>query len=338
MEEEQMPAVTDIGIDLGTSTVIVYVRGKGILYQEPCVAAYNSDSRQIIGFGSEAIGMIGRKSGNIVGIRPLKDGMISDFAVLERLLRYFIHKSLGLRNILKPRICIAVPSRITDVERREIQEAAYRAGAREAVIIEEPIAAALGAGLDISRPSGSLVVCVGGDLTEIAIISIGGIVMLQTIKIAGNEFNAAIRDFVRKKVGVIIGERQAEEIKIGIGSVSSSPDMVSMKVKGRDEKSGVPREILINADTVRKIEAVPVHKIVDAIRAVIEKAPPDLANDIAERGIILTGGGAMLSGLEKAVEKATGIRTMLTDAPQQAVAIGTGKYIRLASEMDRKPV
>ncbi len=331
-----MPAVTDIGIDLGTSTVIVYVRGKGILYQEPCIASYDSDASRITGFGSEAAARIGRTAGSAVGIRPLKDGVISDFVVMERMLRYFIRKSLGLRNILKPRICISVPSGVTDLGRRELEEASYRAGARETVIIEEPVAAALGAGLDISRPSGNLVVCVGGDITEIAVISMGGIVMLQTIKIAGNSFTSAIQEYIRAEKGVIIGRLRAEEIKIALASVSSDPSVRSVRVKGRDQDSAVPREIEITAQEVKKIMATPVHQIVDAVRAVIEKTPPDLANDVAERGIVLTGGGAMLSGLEHAMEKSTGIRTILTDAPQQAAAIGTGKYIRMASELDRQ--
>lgn len=333
-----MPAVTDIGIDLGTSTVIVYARGRGILYQEPCIAAYDSDACRIVGFGAEAAGMIGRATGNVVGIRPLKDGVIADFVVLERMLRYFIRKSLGIRNILKPRVCICVPSGVTDVERRQVQEAAYRAGAREAVIIDEPVAAALGAGLDIERPSGNLVVCIGGDITEIAVISMGGIVMLQTLKIAGNSFTEAISDYIRRKDGAIITHRSAEEIKLSIASVSSEEGMDTARVKGRDEASAVPREISVTRDDVRKATAPMIHQIVDAIRAVIEKTPPDLANDIAERGIVLTGGGAMLAGTEKAVNRATGISTVLTDIPQQAAAMGTGKYIHLASELEKQHI
>ncbi|MDY6287154.1 MAG: rod shape-determining protein [Bilifractor sp.] len=333
-----MPAVTDIGIDLGTSTVIVYARGRGILYQEPCIAAYDSDASRIVSFGTEAAGMIGRAADNIVGIRPLKDGVIADFVVVERMLRYFIRKSLGIRNILKPRVCIAVPGGVTDVERRQIQEAAYRAGAREAVIIDEPIAAALGAGLDIARPSGNLVVCIGGDVTEIAVISMGGIVMLQTLKIAGGSFTEAIRDQVRRQDNAIITHRCAEEIKLGIASVSSEEGADAVSVKGRNETSAVPVAITVTRDDVRKAVFPMIHQIVDTIRAVIEKTPPDLANDIAERGIVLTGGGAMLAGLENAVKRATGIPTVLTDIPQQAAAIGTGKYIRLASEMEKQHV
>lgn len=328
--------VTDIGIDLGTATIIVYVKGKGILYQEPSVVAYDRDANKIIGFGSEAVQALGKTSGNIVGIRPLKNGVISDFIITERMLQYFIRKSMGLRNFLKPRICISVPGSISDIERRSVEEAAYRGGARDAVIVREPVVAAMGAGIDIMRPSGNLIVNIGGDLTEIAVLSLGGIVMSQTLNIAGSSFDAAIRSYVRDTYGIIIGEQTAEEVKIRIGSVSSEAGIQQIEVRGRDVDAGVPRTIRLHVDEVREAVSRPVHQIVDAVHGVIERTQPDLANDIAERGIILTGGGAMLDGLERAIGRSTGIRTMLADHPQQAAALGTGLYIRTMADFEKR--
>ncbi len=328
--------VTDIGIDLGTATIIVYVKGRGILYQEPSIVAYDRDANKILAFGTEASHILGRTTGNVVGIRPLKDGVISDFVVTERMLRYFIKKSMGIRNILKPRICICVPSGVSDIERRAVEEASYRAGARDAVIVKEPVAAALGAGLEIMRPSGNLIVNIGGSVSEIAVLSVGGIVISQTLHVAGETFNQAIQRYARRKYGMIIGERIAEEIKISLCSVSSAPDFTQMTVNGRDAEAGFPRTEIFTAEQVQEAIARPIHQIVDAVHAVIEKTPPDLANDIAERGIVLTGGGAMVRGIDRAITRSTGIRALLVDRPQQTVAIGTGKYIQEMAEFEKR--
>ncbi|MDO4622219.1 MAG: rod shape-determining protein [Eubacteriales bacterium] len=328
--------VTDIGIDLGTATIIVYVKGKGILYQEPSLVVFDRDANKILAFGTEAEQILGRTPGNIVGIHPLKGGVISDFRITERMLRYFIRKSMGLRNILKPRICICVPSGITAIEKKTVEEAAYRGGAREAVIVREPLVAAMGAGIDIMRPSGNMVINIGGDVTEIAVLSLGGIVISQTLKTAGTAFDRAIAAYVRRNYGVIITEQQAEEIKISIGSADDDGEDLQMEIEGRDADAGFPQTVVLNSEMIREAVAEPLHVITESVRGIIEKTPPDLANDVAERGIVLTGGGAMLAGLETALEKATGIRTMLAENPQQAVALGTGLYIQQMSEFEKR--
>lgn len=326
--------VTNIGLDLGTSSIIVYVRGRGILYQEPSLIAYDRDAQQVVGFGAEAAQHLVRAQGNIVGIRPLKDGEISDFVLTERLLSYFIRKSIGYRSLLKPRICIALPSTVTGIEQRAVEEAAYRAGGREVVLVREPIAAALGAGLDIMRPSGTLLVNVGGDLTEIAVLTVGGIAAEQTLHVAGRSFDEAIRRYLRDTRGLIVGEMTAEEIKLRLYSVVGSED--EMPVNGRDAASGVPRRETVTAEEVGRAVAGPVRQILSGVRGVIEKTAPDLAYDVAERGMILTGGGAMLAGLEKALKKETGITAMLADRPQLCAALGTGAYIHAYAQMDKK--
>nr|WP_027870973.1 rod shape-determining protein [[Eubacterium] cellulosolvens] len=332
--------VTDIGIDLGTATIIVYVKGRGVLYQEPSIAAYDKDANKILAFGTEAAQIIGRTPGNIVGIRPLKNGVISDFVVTERMLRHFIRKSMGFRNILKPRICICVPSGVTDIEKRAVEEASYRAGARDAVIVREPVVAAMGAGVDIMKPCGTMVVNIGGGVTEIAVVSLGGIVVSQTLRVAGESFDAAIRNYVSAKYDMFIGEQMAQEIKISLCSVSNEMagdlKLKKIEVRGRKNDSGVPASVTLTAEQAADAVAGPIRQIVDAVHGVIEKTPPDLAGDIAERGIILTGGGAMIAGMEKAVMRETGIRTILAENPQQAVAIGTGGYIQALSEFEKR--
>ena len=332
--------VTDIGIDLGTATIIVYVKGRGVLYQEPSIAAYDRDTNKILAFGTEAEQIIGRTPGNIVGIRPLKNGVISDFVVTERMLRHFIRKSMGFRNILKPRICICVPSGVTDIEKRAVEEASYRAGARDAVIVREPVVAAMGAGVDIMKPCGTLVVNIGGGVTEIAVVSLGGIVVSQTLKVAGESFNEAIRNYVSTKYDLFIGEQMAQEIKISLCSVSNEmagdSKLQKIEVRGRKNDSGVPASVTLTAEQAAEAVAPPIRQIVDAVHGVIEKTPPDLAGDIAERGIVLTGGGAMIAGMENAVMRETGIRAILAENPQQAVAIGTGGYIQALSEFEKR--
>ena len=332
-----MPAVTDIGIDLGTSTVIAYVKGKGILLQEPCLVAYDRDKDAIRAIGEEAEQTIGHATGNIMAIRPHRECAITDFPIMEQMLQYFIRKSMGHRNFLKPRIVICMPSGVTDIEKQAIEEITYRAGARDAMIAKAPVAAAMGAGLDILRANGNMVVDVGGGITEIASLSLGGVVVSQTLKVAGDAFNEAIVKYVREKYGLYIDVTTAEKIKIGIGSTRRRGDVLTrMEVRGRDIDAGFPRTVSLTPDQVREAVSGKVRQIVEAVRTIIEKTPPDLAADIAARGIVLTGGGAQLSGLDKAIERLTGIPTVLCDDPQTAVARGTGQYIRQMVRLEQE--
>ena len=332
-----MPAVTDIGIDLGTSTVIVYVKGKEILLQEPCLVAYDRDRNIIRAVGEEAEHTIGRATGNIMAIRPMRDGVITDFTVAEQMLQYFIRKSMGHRNFLKPRIVICMPSGVTDIEKHAVEEITYRTGARDAVIVRAPVVAAMGAGLDILRANGNMIVDVGGGITEIASLSLGGVVVSQTIKVAGDAFNEAIVQYVRDAHGLYIDVTTAEKIKIGIGSSRRRGDVLTrMEVRGRDIDAGFPRTVTLTPDQVREAVSGKVRQIVEAVRTIIEKTPPDLATDIAARGIVLTGGGAQLAGLDKAIERLTGITTILCEDPQTAVARGTGQYIRQMVRLEQE--
>ena len=334
-----MPAVTDIGIDLGTSTIIVYVKGKGILLQEPSLVAYDRVKNRIRACGEEAEQTIGHATGNIMEIRPLRDGSISDFMITEQMLQYFIRKSMGHRNFLKPRIVICMPSGVTDIEKRAVEETTYRVGAREATIVKAPVAAAMGAGLDILRASGNMVVDVGGGITEIASLSLGGVVISQTLKVAGDAFDDAIVQYARDAFGLYIDVTTAEKIKIGLGSTRRRGDVLTrMEVRGRDIDAGFPRTITLTPDQVQEAVSGKIRQIVEAVRTIIEKTPPDLATDIATRGIVLTGGGAQLAGLDKAIERLTGIPTVLCSDPQTAVARGTGQYIRqmVRLEQDRR--
>lgn len=332
-----MPAVTDIGIDLGTTTVIAYVKGKGILLQEPCLVAYDRDRDAIRAIGEEAEHTVGHATGNIMAIRPLREGTITDFPIMEQMLQYFIRKSMGHRNFLKPRIVICMPSGVTDIERQAIEEVAYRAGARDAMVAKVPVAAAMGAGLDILRANGNMVVDVGGGITEIASLSLGGIVVSQTLKVAGDAFDEAIVQYVREAHGLYIDVTTAEKIKIGIGSTRRRGDVLTrMEVRGRDIDAGFPRTVSITPDQVREAVSGRVRQIVEAVRTIIEKTPPDLAADISTRGIVLTGGGAQLAGLDKAIERLTGIPTVLCDDPQTAVARGTGQYIRQMVRLEQE--
>ena len=332
-----MPAVTDIGIDLGTATIIVYVKGKGILLQEPSLVAFDRDENKIRAFGEEAEQMIGHTAGNLMEIRPLREGAISNYVVTERMLQYFIRKSMGHRNFLKPRIVICIPSGITDVERRAVEEATYRAGARDAIIVKAPVVAAMGAGLDIMRPNGNLIVDVGGGITEIASLSLGGIVVSHTLKVAGDAFDDAIVQYARDTHGLYIDLTTAEKLKLGIGSTHHRGDpLTRMEVRGRDIDAGFPRSVTLTPDHIREAVAGRIRQVVQAVRTVMEKTPPDLAADIAERGIVLSGGGAQILGLDAAIERSTGIRTLLCDDPQTAVARGTGQYIRMMTQFERR--
>ena len=326
--------VTDIGIDLGTATIIVFVKGKGILLQEPSLLAFDRDKNEIRAFGEDAEQMIGHTAGNLVEVRPLKDGTISDYVMTERMLQYFIRKSMGHRNFLKPRIVICVPSGVTDIERRAVEEATYRAGARDAIIIKSPVAAAMGAGLDVTRPNGNMVVDVGGGITEIATLSMSGIVVSQTLKTAGDAFDEAIVKYARDTYGLYIDVTTAEKLKLGIGSrVYRGDPQTRMEVRGRDMDAGFPRRVTLTSEQIREALEDNMKRIAEGVRTVMEKTPPDLANDIVERGIVLAGGGAQVIGLDEVIEETTGIHTIRCDEPQTVVARGTGAYIRAISDM-----
>lgn len=318
---------TDIGIDLGTASVLVYLRGKGVVLKEPSVVAFDRDQNRIMAIGEEARLMLGRTPGNIVAIRPLRQGVISDYTVTEKMLKYFIQKSVGKQRFRKPLISICVPSGVTEVERKAVEDAAFQAGAREVKIIEEPIAAAIGAGIDISRPCGNMIVDIGGGTSDIAVISLGGTVVSTSIKIAGDDFDEALIRYMRKKHNLLIGERTAEDIKIKIGSAYPRPEAETMDVRGRNLVTGLPKTISVSSEETEEALKDTTSQIVEAIHSVLEKTPPELAADIADRGIVLTGGGSLLYGLEELIESKTGITTMTAEEPMTAVAIGTGKFV-----------
>ena len=329
-------AASDIGIDLGTASILVYAKGKGIVLKEPSVVAYDKDNNKIRAVGEEARQMIGRTPGNIVAVRPLRQGVISDYEVTEKMLKYFISKAIGKRAFRKPRISICAPSGITEVEKKAVEEATYQAGAREVHIMEEPTAAAIGAGIDITIPFGNMIVDIGGGTTDVAVISLGGTVVSTSIKLAGDDFDDAIMRHVRKKHNLMIGERTAEDIKIQIGTVYSSPQPKSMEVKGRDTITGLPKSVTLTSEEIKEALRDATTQIMETIHSVLEKTPPELAADVAERGIVLTGGGALLGGLEELIEEETGINTIVADNPAQVVAIGTGQYMEMMSKMNGK--
>ena len=295
---------TDIGIDLGTASILVYIKGKGVVLKEPSVVAFDRDTNKIKAIGEEARLMLGRTPGNIVAVRPLRQGVISDYTVTEKMLKYFIQKAIGRRMLKKPRISVCVPSGVTEVEKKAVEDATLQAGAREVAIIEEPIAAAIGAGIDISRPCGNMIVDIGGGTTDIAVISLGGTVVSTSIKIAGDDFDEALVRYMRKKHNLLIGERTAEDIKIKIGSAYPRPEVVTMNVRGRNLVTGLPKTVEVTSEETE-----------EALR----------------EAIVLTGGGSLLSGLEDLIESKTGINTMTAEDPMTAVAIGTGKFIEFLS-------
>ncbi|HHV78349.1 MAG TPA: rod shape-determining protein [Firmicutes bacterium] len=316
----------DMGIDLGTANTVVYVKGKGIVLQEPSVVALDKDSRAILAVGNEAKQMIGRTPGNIVAIRPMKDGVIADFEVTQTMLKYFIKKAHP-RGFVKPRIVVGVPSGVTEVERRAVIEAALQAGAREAYPIEEPMAAAIGAGLPVHEPTGNMVVDIGGGTTEVGIISLGGIVTCRSIRIAGDEMDESIINYVKRTYNLMIGERTAEEVKINLGSAYPTNDGEAMEIRGRDLVTGLPKTLKITAEEVRKALGEPVAAIIDAIKVTLEKTPPELAADIMDRGIVLTGGGSMLRGLDRLVSEQTGMPVHIAEEPLLCVVRGTSKVL-----------
>ena len=318
---------TDIGIDLGTASILVYIRGKGVVLKEPSVVAFDRDTNKIKAIGEDARLMLGRTPGNIVAVRPLRQGVISDYTVTEKMMKYFIQKALGKRTFRKPRIAVCVPSGVTEVEKKAVEDATYQAGAREVSIIEEPIAAAIGSGIDITKPFGNMVVDIGGGTTDIAVISLGGVVVSASIKVAGNDFDEAIIRHVRKAHNLFIGEQTAEAIKMKIGTVCKRPQAETMEVKGRNVITGLPKTVTVTSEEVREALQECTTKIVEAVHSVLEKTPPELAADIVDRGIVLTGGGALLDGFEEVISQRTGINTMTAEDPMTAVAIGTGKYV-----------
>ncbi|MFO7637557.1 MAG: rod shape-determining protein MreB [Clostridia bacterium] len=317
----------DIGIDLGTSTVLLYVKGKGIVLKEPSVVAKDEDDK-VIAVGEEARLMLGRTPGSITAIRPLKDGVISDYETTEKMLRYFINKVCGKRMwFFKPRIMVCVPSGITEVERMAVKDAVDKVGAKDVYIIEEPIAAAIGAGLDISKPYGSMVVDIGGGTSDVAVISLYKIVNSKSIKVAGDKFDEAIIRFIRKKYSMLIGERMAEEMKMRIGSAYPREEELTMSVRGRNLVLGLPRTIEVSSSELMEAFDEPVAAIVDAIRYVLERTPPELAADIGDRGIVMTGGGSLLYGLDKFIAEKTGLDVMVAEEAVACVAMGTGEAI-----------
>ncbi len=310
-----------IGIDLGTANILVYVKGKGIVIQEPSVVAVSEDNH-IVAVGDEAREMIGRTPGQITAIRPMKDGVIADYVITEAMLRYFIKKA-G-RSFTKPDVMISVPSGVTSVEKRAVRDAALKAGAREAYLIEEPLAAAIGANVPISGPSGNLIIDIGGGTSEIAVIALGGIVISRSVRVGGNRFDEAIATYIRKKYNLMIGERTAEEVKIAIGSAMPLEDDIVMEVRGRDEVAGLPRTVQIHASEVTEAITEPLEAIIGAVRAVLEETPPELSSDIIDKGMILTGGGALLRKLPDLLTEVTGVPCYVADDPLSCVAVGTG--------------
>ncbi|RRD96485.1 MreB/Mrl family cell shape determining protein [Clostridiales bacterium COT073_COT-073] len=317
---------SDLGIDLGTANVIVYISGKGVVLREPSVVAFDKNTNKILAVGSEARHMLGRTPGHIVAVRPLREGVISDYTVTEKMLKYFINKALG-RRLRKPHITVCVPSGVTEVEKKAVEDATYDAGARKVKIIEEPIAAAIGAGIDISRPYGSMVVDIGGGTTDVAVISLGGAVVSTSLKIAGDNFDEAIIRYMRKKHNLLIGERTAEDIKINIGTAFERPEPLEMDVKGRNLVTGLPKTVVVTSEETAEALKETTSQIVDIVHSVLEKTPPELAADIAERGIVLTGGGSMLHGLDALIQSKTNINVISADDPLTCVAVGTGKYV-----------
>ena len=317
----------DMGIDLGTANTLVHVRGRGILLREPSVVAINRDDKKVLAVGEEAKRMLGRTPGNIIAIRPLKDGVIADFEQTEKMIRYFIEKIHRRNYLMAPRVVIGVPSGVTEVEERAVKEAAKKAGAKEAYVVEEPMAAAIGAGLPVSEPTGSMIVDIGGGTTEVAVISLGGIVTSRSARIAGDEIDEAIANYVRRTYNLFIGDRTAEEAKFEVGSAYPTGPERTMNVRGRDLISGLPRSATITSSEIREAIQDPINAIIEAVKVTLEGTPPELASDIYERGIVLAGGGALLEGLDQLICRETGMPVHIAVDPLSCVVIGTGKIL-----------
>ena len=325
----------DIGIDLGTATVLAFVKGKGIVLREPSVVAVDNLTGEVLAVGEEARRMLGRTPGNIVATRPLKDGVISDYTVTEKMLKYFIIKICG-RTIFSPRIMICIPSQVTEVEKKAVIDAAAQAGARKVYLIEEPIAAAIGAGIDISKAQGNMIVDIGGGTTDVAVIALGGSVVSTSLKVAGDKFDEAVVKYIKKKHNVIIGERTAEDLKINIGCVYPKIQDVEMDIRGRDLTSGLPKTITIHSSEMLEALMEPALQVVDAVHSVLERTPPELIADISEKGIYMTGGGSLVDGLDKLLQEKTGINVMIANDTVSCVALGTGKALENLDVLDGK--
>jgi rod shape-determining protein MreB len=333
----------DLAIDLGTANTLVYVRGKGIVLNEPSVVAVNTNTGGILAVGSEAKKMIGRTPGNIIAIRPLKDGVIADFEITQRMLRYFIQKIHRRRYLARPRVVVCVPSGITGVERRAVVEASHLAGARQVHIIEEPMAAAIGAGLPVHEATGNMVVDIGGGTTEVAVISLGGIVTAQSIRVAGDELDNAIVQHIKKEYSLLLGERSAEQIKMSIGSAYGAENEADehAEIRGRDLVSGLPKTVVISAAEVRTAIDEPVNSIIDAVKTTLDQCPPELAGDVMDRGVVLTGGGALLRGLDERLRRETGMPIHIAENPLDSVVLGSGRCVEefeaLQQVLDAQP-
>jgi rod shape-determining protein MreB len=314
----------EIGIDLGTASVLVYIKDKGIVLQEPSVVSIDTQTDEILAVGVEARKMLGRTPGNIQAIRPLKDGVISDYEITERMLRYFIKKTCGKSRLFRPKIIVCVPSGVTGVEKRAVIDATTEAGGGKTYLIEEPIAGAIGAGLDITTADGNMIIDIGGGTTDIAVISLGGIVVSNSIKVAGDKFDDSIIKYMRKTHNILLGERTAEDLKVNIGTAYPRKESIKMDCRGRDLITGLPKTISVTADEMLEALADPINLIAEAVHSVLEKTPPELASDISTKGIVMTGGGALLYGLNKLIEKRTGIPVYVADDPISCVAKGTG--------------
>lgn len=317
----------EVGIDLGTANVLVYIKGKGVVLDEPSVVAINRDTNEIVAVGEDARQMLGRTPSNIVAVRPLRDGVISDYDVTERMLKYFIRKACGNGRFFKPRIMVCVPSGVTEVEKRAVREAAIQAGGKSVFLMEEPVAAAIGAGLDIAQPNGVMIIDIGGGTTDVAVIALGGIVTSNSIKIAGDKFDEAIIKYMRKEHKLYIGERTAEEMKMTIGTAYPREQVIVQECRGRDLVTGLPKSIEITSKQMMEALEEPLQAICETIHGVLERTPPELAADIGNSGIVLTGGGALLNGLDKRISERTGIPVVVAENPKSCVAIGTGKAL-----------
>jgi rod shape-determining protein MreB and related proteins len=317
----------DIGIDLGTANTLVYAKDKGIVLREPSVVAINAHTRKVMAVGADAKRMLGRTPGNILAIRPMKDGVIADFDITEAMLRYFIKKVANNAKVIPPRVVVAIPSGITEVEKRAVKESATHAGAREVLLLEEPMAAAIGVGLPVAEPAANMIVDIGGGTTEVAIISLAGIVFAKSIRVGGDELDAAIINYMKRAYNLLIGERTAEEIKLRVGSAAPLDEELTMEVKGRDSVAGLPKTIHVTSQEIREALADTVHSIVEAVRTALERCPPELSADLVDRGFVLAGGGALLRGLDRLLCDKTGLPVTVADDPLSAVANGTGSVL-----------
>ena len=332
---------TDIGIDLGTANTLVYLKDHGVVLREPSIVAVKAGTTQVLAVGEEAKRMLGRTPGNITAIRPLKDGVIADFEITEAMLRHFITKAHGTRRLIRPRVVIAVPSGITEVEKRAVKDSALHAGAREVYLIEEPMAAAIGVGLPVTDPAANMIVDIGGGTTEVAIISLAGIVFSRSVRVAGDELDESIINHIKRSYNILIGERTAEDIKLQIGSAFPLEKELTMNVKGRDLVAGLPKTVIITSQEIREALLEPISTIVDAVRITLERCPPELSADLVDHGVVLAGGGALLRGLDQLIAQETGLPVHVAEDPLSAVVEGTGRalqeieFLRVVAAQDR---